>query len=52
MLHETGLKPGCLELEITESAVMENPKEAAALLNKLREMGVQLSIDDFGTGYL
>jgi len=40
-----------LTLEITESAVMNNPEEAVANLQELRDMGVRLSIDDFGTGY-
>jgi diguanylate cyclase (GGDEF)-like protein len=40
-----------LELEITESFTIENPKQAIQLLNEIREMGVGLAIDDFGTGY-
>ena len=50
-LHETGLDPRCLKLELTESAVMENAEDAARVLQSLRAIGVQLSIDDFGTGY-
>lgn len=50
-LHETGLDPRCLKLEITESAVMQNAEDAANTLQALRGIGVQLSIDDFGTGY-
>jgi diguanylate cyclase (GGDEF)-like protein len=45
------LEPRHLELELTESAVMTNPEESAAMLEKLSEMGVQVSVDDFGTGY-
>lgn len=51
ILHETGLEPYCLKLEITESAVMENAEATAKILMKLRDLGVRLSIDDFGTGY-
>jgi len=51
ILAETGLDPALLELEVTESAVMENADAALALLGRLRELGVRLAIDDFGTGY-
>jgi diguanylate cyclase (GGDEF)-like protein len=50
-LRETGLDPGSLILELTESAVVENLKGAAATLQQLRWMSVQLALDDFGTGY-
>ncbi|TDV57287.1 sensor domain-containing protein [Actinophytocola oryzae] len=46
-----GLPPGALCLEITESAIMRDPKRAASTLTALRDMGAQLAIDDFGTGY-
>ncbi|MCX8145143.1 MAG: EAL domain-containing protein [Azovibrio sp.] len=50
-LADSGLPAHLLELEITESAVMEQPREAIALFTELRRMGVTLAIDDFGTGY-
>jgi diguanylate cyclase (GGDEF)-like protein len=50
-LHETGLDPGSLILELTESAVVENFEGASATLQKLRWMSVQLAMDDFGTGH-
>jgi diguanylate cyclase (GGDEF)-like protein/PAS domain S-box-containing protein len=51
ILHETGLAPHQLRLEITESAVMASAATAATMLERLKALGVQLSIDDFGTGY-
>lgn len=51
MLHETGLEPRFLDLEITEGTMMHHPDEAVALLQQLHRLGVQLSVDDFGTGY-
>lgn len=51
VLADTGLEPERLELEITESAVMEDPDTALELLDRLCKLGVRLSIDDFGTGY-
>ena len=51
VLADTRLEPGRLELEITESAVMRSPTQAAARLRELRDLGVALAIDDFGTGY-
>jgi diguanylate cyclase (GGDEF)-like protein/PAS domain S-box-containing protein len=50
-LIDTCLEPACLELEITESAMMMAPEQSASLLRKLREVGVKIAIDDFGTGY-
>ena len=50
-LVEASLAPDGLELEITESMVMQNPERAVTTLSRLREMGITVSIDDFGTGY-
>ena len=50
-LLDSQLPAAMLELEITESTIMQNPQEAAVLLQRLRERGVVLSIDDFGTGH-
>ena len=50
-LEESGLSPGRLEIEVTESAVMSEVEEVSARLRRLREMGVELTLDDFGTGY-
>jgi diguanylate cyclase (GGDEF)-like protein/PAS domain S-box-containing protein len=51
VLHETGLDPAYLELEVTESAVMDDPEVALEQMHRLRELGIRLAIDDFGTGY-
>jgi EAL domain-containing protein (putative c-di-GMP-specific phosphodiesterase class I)/GGDEF domain-containing protein len=50
-LSETGLPASSLELEITESMVMENPERVIDLLDKIRSRGIHLSLDDFGTGH-
>jgi EAL domain-containing protein (putative c-di-GMP-specific phosphodiesterase class I) len=51
VLKKTGLDPSLLELEVTESVLMERVDEVVASLNELRALGVRCSIDDFGTGY-
>ncbi|OIP08014.1 MAG: hypothetical protein AUK53_10800 [Betaproteobacteria bacterium CG2_30_59_46] len=51
ILRETGLDPAHLELEVTESLVMQNVEVTIATLGRLKAMGIKLSIDDFGTGY-
>ncbi|HXC58797.1 MAG TPA: GGDEF domain-containing phosphodiesterase, partial [Steroidobacteraceae bacterium] len=50
-LRSSGLPPRCLELEITESVLMEERDMVTATLERLRRMGVGVAIDDFGTGY-
>ncbi|MDF2626980.1 MAG: uncharacterized protein K0R39_811 [Symbiobacteriaceae bacterium] len=50
-LAETGLAPGSLSLEITESVLMHSGAATADTLNGLKDLGVRLAIDDFGTGY-
>jgi diguanylate cyclase (GGDEF)-like protein len=51
LLNAWGLPPSALALEITESFVMSDSPRTSTILNRLREVGVQLSVDDFGTGY-
>ncbi|CAN5901214.1 hypothetical protein BH23ACT11_BH23ACT11_20880 [soil metagenome] len=51
MLQDTGLDARSLELEITESVVMEHAGSTLSVLRRLRALGVGLAIDDFGTGY-
>ncbi len=50
-LTESGFCPGQLQLEITESVLMQDAGSAVGMLRALRNMGVRLSVDDFGTGY-
>ena len=50
-LHDTGLEPRLLELELTEGTLMDDARATLATLEQLRGIGVHLSIDDFGTGY-
>lgn len=51
VLKKTGLHPQYLELEITESAAMQNAEYTLLMLYHFKEMGIHISIDDFGTGY-
>jgi EAL domain-containing protein (putative c-di-GMP-specific phosphodiesterase class I) len=51
VLHETGLPPQCLELELTESTIMRDTDDCLRRLDQLRNLGVSMAIDDFGTGY-
>jgi diguanylate cyclase (GGDEF)-like protein len=50
-IHDVGLDPCCLQLELTESIIMENVETNINTLHELRAYGLRLSIDDFGTGY-
>jgi diguanylate cyclase (GGDEF)-like protein/PAS domain S-box-containing protein len=50
-LQEARLQPDALAVEITESALIDDPENAAATLSKLKDMGLTISLDDFGTGY-
>jgi diguanylate cyclase (GGDEF)-like protein/PAS domain S-box-containing protein len=51
IVSETGMDPGLLELEITEGMVVQDQKQAVAVLTAIKAMGIRLAIDDFGTGY-
>jgi diguanylate cyclase (GGDEF)-like protein/PAS domain S-box-containing protein len=51
ILVETGVPAHCLELELTESAIMDNIGHSAAVLDACRRLGVGVAVDDFGTGY-
>jgi len=51
ILDETNLAPQHLELELTESSIMQNSEQAANVLRRLKGMGIKISIDDFGTGF-
>jgi EAL domain-containing protein (putative c-di-GMP-specific phosphodiesterase class I) len=51
VLAEVDLHPSCLQLELTENALVADPHAAMSKLQALRELGVEVAIDDFGTGY-
>lgn len=51
LIERHGIRASDLEIELTESAVMTNPEQAAGLLGRLRRLGVTVAVDDFGTGY-
>ena len=51
VLHETGLASRCLELELTESVLLDNAEVILSVVRRLKAMGLKLAIDDFGTGY-
>ncbi len=51
VIQVTGIAPACLELEVTETLLMQDIEHAAKLLRRLKEIGVGISVDNFGTGY-
>lgn len=51
ILDETGLEPARLEIEITETMLIDNPGQALLVLRKIKALGVRVAMDDFGTGY-
>lgn len=51
VLQQTGVSPDCLELELTESVLIQNMGETVSALLELKQMGIRLSLDDFGTCY-
>ncbi len=51
ILNETGFPANCLKLEITETVFIEHREKAVEVLNRIRDLGVEINIDDFGTGY-
>ncbi len=51
ILDATGVDAGCVQLEITESVIMDDAESSSTTLRRLKALGVQLAIDDFGTGY-
>lgn len=51
VINETGINPQRLELEVTETAMMQDRERAAGILRELTDMGISVAVDDFGTGY-
>ncbi|WP_417355263.1 EAL domain-containing protein [Gallaecimonas pentaromativorans] len=51
LLEREGVEPSCFKLELTESAVMADPKSAIDIITRLRQLGMKVALDDFGTGY-
>ncbi len=51
IIHQSGVDPSTIKLELTETLLVEDPEHAAEALKKVKELGVSIAIDDFGTGY-
>jgi diguanylate cyclase (GGDEF)-like protein/PAS domain S-box-containing protein len=51
IVEETGINPSCLELELTESSMANDPENTFSVFSQLREKGIRIAVDDFGTGY-
>lgn len=51
IIETTGIKPECLDLEITENGIMKNVEKSEQIMKELSSMGIKISIDDFGTGF-
>lgn len=51
IIESTGIRPDCLELEVTESLFINDMEKASEILTRLRKLGVQVAVDDFGKGY-
>jgi EAL domain-containing protein (putative c-di-GMP-specific phosphodiesterase class I) len=51
VLRETGLDPSRLQIEITETVLLEDPATASGMLERIRALGIQIALDDFGIGY-
>ena len=51
LVRSTGIEPGSLKIEITESEIMEDPKAVSEILYQLKKLGIDACLDDFGTGY-
>jgi len=51
VVAESGINPSRLELEVTETAMMQDRERAAQVMRQLTEMGISVAVDDFGTGY-
>jgi|GEM_PF-1428660 len=51
IVQESGIPPSCLEIELTESSMFDDPERMFGIFSQLRQRGIRIAIDDFGTGY-